>query len=107
MTVDRIRRRLDRLAELTAAARLESISSTLDRVHAAMARGEYKAPALDPPPPDGASRRERETWRMIAHADARVMFLRDGRSDDLRAAYAMSDGDLWQTLTARDGADLG
>src|SRR5450631_1664224 len=59
MTVDRIRRRLDRLAELTAAARVESISSTLDRVHAAMARGEYKAPALDPPPPDGASRRER------------------------------------------------
>jgi hypothetical protein len=35
------------------------------------------------------------------------MFLRDGRSDDLRAAYAMSDGDLWQTLTARDGVDLG
>jgi hypothetical protein len=62
---------------------------------------------LEPPPGKNARRLDRETWRTIAHARAREVFLLNGKFDELRAAYAMSDEDLWQTLAARDGADLG
>ena len=35
---------------------------------------------------------------MIAHGEARVLFLPD-KPDELRAAYAMSDEDLWRTVS--------
>ena len=37
---------------------------------------------------------------MIAHGEARVLFLPD-KPDELRAAYAMSDEDLWRTVSQR------
>ena len=58
-------------------------------------------------PGKNARRLDRETWHTIAEGRARVIFLRDGEFDELRAAYAMSDEDLWQTLAKHDGADLG
>ncbi len=54
---------------------------------------------LEPPPGKTARRLDRETWRKIAEGHARVIFLLDGKFDELQAAYAMSDCDLWQTLT--------
>jgi hypothetical protein len=92
MTVEGIRRRLDKLAQSTALARFESVASTLDRAAA-------EPPLLlDPPPPATARRIDREAWRTIAHMDAREKFLLAGRFDELRAAYAMPDAELWQRL---------
>ena len=54
---------------------------------------------LEPPPAKTARRLDRETWRKIAEGRARVTFLMSGEFDELRAACAMSDEDLWQTLT--------
>ena len=45
-------------------------------------------------------RYDRELWRKIAHGEARVLFLPD-KPDELRAAYAMSDEDLWRFLSPR------
>jgi hypothetical protein len=103
MSVEGIKRRLDRLIESIASARFESLSSTLDRADAEARqraeRGEPEPFLLDPPPPATARRIDREAWRTIAQADARVVFLLAGRFDELKAAYAMTDADLWQTLT--------
>jgi hypothetical protein len=62
---------------------------------------------LEPPPGKNARRLDRETWRTIAHMRAREVFMSSGKFDELRAAYAMNDDDLWQTLAKHDGADLG
>ena len=51
---------------------------------------------LEPPPAKSARRLDREMWRK---GRARVIFMSSGKFDELRAAYAMSDGDLWKTLT--------
>jgi hypothetical protein len=101
MSVDGIRRRLDRLARENALSEFDSIASTLDRVaNAAKARRERGEPepalVLDPPPENG--RRAREGWRRLAHAHARHAFLLAGRFDELKAAYTMSDAELWRTL---------
>jgi hypothetical protein len=61
---------------------------------------------LEPPPPATARRLDRETWRKIAHGEARILFLPD-KPDELRAAYAMSDEDLWRTLSQREWAAEG
>jgi hypothetical protein len=53
---------------------------------------------LEPPPPATARRYDGELWRMIAHGEARVLFLPD-KPDELRAAYAMSNEDLWRTVS--------
>ena len=61
------------------------------------------ARALEPPPPETARRQDRETWRKIADGEARDLPADTG--DELRAAYAMSDEDLWQTLSQRERDD--
>ena len=64
----------------------------------------YRAPPepLEPPPPATARRYDRELWRKIAEAHARVVFLRAGSFDELRAAYDMNDADLWRALAQRE-----
>jgi hypothetical protein len=59
---------------------------------------------LEPPPVKSARRLERETWRKIAEMHAREVFLLSGKFDELRAAYAMSDEDLWRFLSQREQA---
>ena len=116
MTIESLNKRLMRLGD--SASPLASLADSLD-----MARARYKARQdewqaagntgrmpplpLDPPPGQSARRLDRETWRKIAEGRARVTFLMSGEFDELRAACAMSDEDLWQTLAKRDGADLG
>ena len=108
MTVESLNKRLTRLGD--SASPLASLADSLD-----MARARYKAredewraagntgrmppEPLEPPPAKNARRLDRETWHTIAEGRARVIFLRDGEFDELRAAYAMSDEDLWRTLT--------
>jgi len=52
--------------------------------------------------PATARRLDRVTWRKIAEMHAREVFLTSGGFDELQAAYAMSDADLWQTLAKRE-----
>ena len=59
---------------------------------------------LETPPPATAHRHDRELWRTIAHMHARELFLLNGEFDELRAAYAMSDEDLWRFLSKREQA---
>ena len=60
---------------------------------------------LEPPPAETARRLDRETWRKIAEMHAREIFLTSGEFDELQAAYAMSDADLWRTLAKREAGD--
>jgi hypothetical protein len=116
MTIESLNKRLARLGD--SASPMANLADSLDRGvarhkareeewEAAGNTGRMPPESLEPPPPATARRLDRETWREIAEAQARVIFLLAGRFDELRAAYAMSDGDLWHTLAARDGADLG
>ena len=116
MTIESLNKRLTRLGE--AASPVASIALSLDSaITRQKAReDEWQAAGntrpvppepLEPPPPATARRLDRETWRKIAEMHAREIFLTSGEFDELRAAYAMSDADLWQRLAARDGADLG
>jgi hypothetical protein len=61
---------------------------------------------LEPPPAKNRRRLDRKTWRTIAEMRAREVFLLSGEFDELQAAYAMSDEDLWRTVSQRaaDGA---
>ena len=108
MTIESLNKRLARLGD--SASPLANLADSLD-----MGRARYKAredewraagntgrmppEPLAPPPGKNARRLDRETWRKIAEGRARVIFLLDGKFDELRAVYAMSDADLWQTLT--------
>ena len=116
MKIESLNKRLTRLGD--SASPLSSIADSLDagrarykaredEWRAASNTGRMQPEPLEPPPAKTARRLDRETWRKIAEGRARVIFLLDGKFDELRAACAMSDEDLWQTLTARDGADLG
>jgi hypothetical protein len=116
MTIESLNKRLVRLGD--SASPMASLADSLDagRARYKAREDEWRAAGntgrmpplpLDPPPAKSARRLDRETWRKIAEGRARVIFLLDGKFDELRAAYAMSDEDLWQTLAARDGADLG
>jgi hypothetical protein len=58
------------------------------------------------PPLENGTRREREIWRKIAHGRARVVFMPNGKFDELRAAYAMNDADLWRTVSQREEAAI-
>ena len=116
MTIDSLNKRLARLGD--SASPLANLADSLD-----MARARHKArqdewqaagntgrmppEPLEPPPGKTARRLDREMWRKLAEGRARVIFMSSGEFDELRAAYAMGDEDLWQTLAARDGADLG
>ena len=116
MTIESLNKRLVRLGD--SASPLSNLSDSLDMAiarykaredewRAAGNTGRMPPEPLEPPPAKNARRLDRETWRKIAEGHARVIFLLDGKFDELRAAYAMSDEDLWQTLTARDGTDIG
>ena len=70
-----------------------------DEWRAAGNTGRMPPAPLEPPPAKSARRLDREMWRKIAEGRARVIFMSSGKFDELRAAYAKSDEDLWQTLT--------
>ena len=108
MTIESLNKRLTRLSD--SASPMASLADSLDagRARHKARQDEWQAAGntgrmppepLEPPPGKNARRPDRETWRKIAEGHARVIFLLDGKFDELRAAYAMSDEDLWQTLT--------
>jgi hypothetical protein len=70
-----------------------------DEWQAAGKTGRVPPEPLEPPPAKSARRLDREMWRKLAEGRARVIFMSSGELDELRAAYAMGDEDLWQTLT--------
>jgi hypothetical protein len=107
MTIESLNKRLTRLGD--SASPLSSIADSLDMAiarhkarqdewQAAGNTGRMPPEPLEPPPAKSARRLDRETWRKIAEGHARVIFLLDGKFDELQAAYAMSDEDLWRTL---------
>ena len=108
MTIDSLNKRLARLGD--SASPLANLADSLDRgVARRKAReAEWRAAGnigpvppepLEPPPRKNARGLDRETWRTIAQMHAREIFMLNGEFDELRAAYTMSDEDLWQTLT--------
>ena len=112
MTIDSLNKRLSRLGNSTSP--LASIADTLDKACArqkaredewlaAGNTGRMPAEPLEPPPPATARRHDKVLWRKIAHGEARILFLPD-KQDELRAAYAMSDEDLWRTFFRREQA---
>lgn len=116
MTIDSLNKRLSRLSD--AASPMASLAASLDtgwarhraredEWQAAGNTGRMPPEPLEPPPAKTARRLDREIWRKIAEMHAREIFLTSGKFDELRAAYALSDADLWQTLAAHDDADLG
>jgi hypothetical protein len=116
MTIESLNKRLSRLGD--SASPMASLSLSLDtaRARQKVREDEWQAAGntgplplepLEPPPAKTARRLDRETWRKIAEMRAREVFLLSGQFDELRAAYGMIDADLWQTLAAREGADLG
>jgi hypothetical protein len=112
MTIDSLNKRLSRLRDT--ASPMASLADSLDMACARQKEwrdagntGRMPPDPLEPPPGKTARRLDRETWRKIAEMHAREIFLTSGEFDELRAAYAMSDEDLWRTLAKRDGANLG
>jgi hypothetical protein len=116
MTIESLNKRLTRLGD--SASPMANLADSLDmgiarhkarqdEWQAAGNTGRMPPRPLEPPPGKNGRRLARETWRKIAEGRARVIFLLDGKFDELRAAYAMSDEDLWRTLAKHDGADLG
>jgi hypothetical protein len=108
MMIESLNKRLTRLGD--SASPMASLADSLDagRARHKARHDEWRAAGntgrmppepLEPPPGKNARRLDRETWRKIAEGRARVTFLMSGEFDELRAAYAMSDEDLWQTLT--------
>jgi hypothetical protein len=109
MTIESLNRRLTRLGD--AASPMASLADSLDMAitrqeaqqdewQAAGNTGHVPREPLEPPPPATARQYDRELWRKIAHGEARVLFLPD-KPDELQAAYAMSDTDLWRTVSQR------
>jgi hypothetical protein len=116
MTIESLNKRLSRLGD--SASPMASLALSLDtaRARQKVREDEWQAAGntgpvppepLEPPPTKNGRRLDRETWRKIAEMHAREIFLTSGEFDELQAAYAMSDADLWQTLAAHDGAHLG
>jgi len=116
MTIESLNKRIARLGD--SASPMANLADSLDMAcarhkarqdewRAAGNTGRIPPEPLEPPPGKTARRLDRETWRKIADGHARVIFLLDGKFDELKAAYAMSDEDLWQTLAKHNGADLG
>jgi hypothetical protein len=113
MTIESLNKRLSRLGD--SASPMASLSVSLDTALAReqVREDEWKAAGntgrmppdpLEPPPAKTARRLDRETWRTIAEMRAREVFLLSGEYDELRAAYAMNDADLWQTIDQREAA---
>jgi hypothetical protein len=112
MTIDSSSKRLSRLSASPTADTALSLEMAWarqkareDEWRAAGNTGPVPPEPLEPPPPATARRYDRELWREIAHGEARALFMRSGEFDELRAAYAMSDEDLWRTLSQREQAD--
>jgi hypothetical protein len=110
MTIESLNKRLTRLGD--SASPLSSIADSLDagRARYKAREDEWRAAGntgrmppspLNPPPAKTARRLDSETWRKIAEGRARVIFLLDGKFDELRAAYAMSNEDLWRIVSQR------
>ena len=108
MTIESLNKRLTRLGD--SASPLSNLADSLDMAiarhkarenewQAAGNTGRMPPGPLEQPPAKTARRLDRKTWRTIAHMHAREIFLLNGEFDELRAAYALSDEDLWQTLT--------
>jgi hypothetical protein len=108
MTIESLNKRLTRLGD--SASPMANLADSLDMAiarhttredewRAAGNTGRMPPEPLEPPPGKTARRLDRETWRKIAEGHARVIFMLNGEFDELRAAYAKSDEDLWQTLT--------
>jgi hypothetical protein len=108
MTIESLNKRLTRLGD--SASPMANLADSLDmgiarhkareeEWRAAGNTGRMPPKPLEPPPAKTARRLDREMWRKLAEGRARVIFLLDGKFDELRAAYAMSDEDLWKTLT--------
>jgi hypothetical protein len=113
MTIESLNQRLSRLGD--AASPMASLSLSLDtaRARQKVREDEWQAAGntgpvppepLEPPPPATARRLDRETWRKIAEMHAREIFLTSGEFVALQAAYAMSDEDLWRTVSQRERA---
>ena len=107
MTTRDINRRLDRLgvrsnADLVAA--LQAGSDSGRAWHATGNTGSVPFEPLELPPVETARRYDREIWRKIAEGQARVIFRMREEFDELRAAYAMTDADLWRTISQREQA---
>jgi hypothetical protein len=116
MTIESLNKRLTRLGD--SASPLSSIADSLDagRARYKAREDEWRAAGntgrmppepLEPPPAKSARRLDREMWRKLAEGRARVIFMSSGEFDELRAAYAMGDEDLWQTLTNAQQARWG
>jgi hypothetical protein len=114
MTIESLNKRLARLGD--SASPMASLSLSLDTAlarqqvredewQAAGNTGPVPPDPLEPPPGKNARRLDRETWRTIAEMRAREVFLLSGKFDELRAAYAMTDADLWQALATRGTGD--
>ena len=110
MTIDSLNKRLSRLSASPTADIALSLEMAWarqkareDEWRAAGNTGPVPPEPLEPPPPATARRYDRELWRKIAHGEARVLLLPD-KPNELQAAYAMSDEDLWRTLSQREGA---
>jgi hypothetical protein len=123
MTIDSLNKRLSRLSDAASPTAGIAVSLELARSRHQARQAEWQAAGntgpvpdepLEPPPAETARRLDRETWRQIAEAHARVVLL--GRDDgvslaELQALYAMSDPDLmqalnrhaWSASTAREG----
>jgi hypothetical protein len=111
MTIESLNKRLTRLGD--SASPMASLADSLDTAgarhdareaewQAAGNTGRMPPDPLEPPPARTARRLDRETWRKIAEMRAREVLLMSGKFDELQAAYAVSDEDLWQTLAKRE-----
>jgi hypothetical protein len=109
MTIETLNRRLSRLSDaaspranfaLSLAMAIERQKARQAEWNAAGNTGSVPREPLEPPLPATARRYDKELWRKIAHGEARLLFLPD-RTDELQAAYAMSDEDLWRTVSQR------
>jgi hypothetical protein len=113
MTIDSLNKRLSRLSDAASPRTNFALSLALARVRHQAREDEWLAAGntgpvphepLEPPPPATARQYDREMWRKIATIRAREIFHTSGEFDELRAAYAMSDEDLWRFLSQREQA---
>jgi hypothetical protein len=106
MSANSFNRRLDRLAGSTGIGVAAILDAGRQRARAWHDAGNTGPMPREPlaPPLENATRADRKIWRTITEARARVAFIPNGELDELRAAYAMNDDDLWRTVSHREQA---